>query len=158
MPALPAFNLIGDLAEEFVKLLEDRKFADPFDIEEFQEFLKVLVPLQQSLLPKLAGKEKLKGQTEFYYLHYPTTIPTEDYKTFEKEWNRRLTYADVIPSNEEIETDNGIYDFPSYREDVTFHTERYLSILQWCYHYYLDHQSVNWEFVYFQNGPPALVI
>jgi len=144
IPSTPGFNLIGDLARDFLELLEGRKFGNPFDLVAFQEFLTDLKPLRDELIPKLGGKVPLLNQTDTFYLKFQTELNTDSTKEFEREWNRRLTFSDIVPSSEEVD---GI-EYPSKAEDIQLYAEQYILTIHWCLKYYMDHRLPNWEWVY----------
>ena len=152
LPALPGFNLIGDIAKDFLEQLEGKKFADPFNLTEFQNFLDGLSSLTETLVKKLSGEIPLVNQTDTFYLKFPTKLNAKNVETFENEWNKRLTFSDIIPSGKELDG----FDYPSKREDIELYAEQYILTIYWCLKYYLDHQSPNWEWVYYPYWSPTL--
>jgi len=161
-PYQAGFNLVQDLAAEFLKQLEGRQFADPFNLDAFLEFIDSLVDFQEGvLIPKFTRRLPLENFRD--EIRFPTELIEEN---FIEQWNERMTFAskypDYVQVNEEtivdVENDTETLEviFPPIIKDVQRNCLRYLSTLLWCYAYYKDHKSVNWEWVYYPDYSPLL--
>jgi len=142
IPSQAGFNLIGEFDREFLSALESRTFANPFDLSSFQDFIKVLVPIQAVLFKKIQGIEPMR--TRKYNLLHPTFI--EDYDS----WNRRLTFEDILVN------DFSFDDEIDFSKQVLYYVKTYLATILWTVNYYTDHLSINWSWTYWSYWAPLL--
>jgi 5'-3' exonuclease len=151
VPFQAGFNLTSEVATSFIENLKGRKFADPFNLAEFQQFLKDFIVVQESLLPKLLGQSPIdissnrdKNATEI--IKFPMKLVEEnDFSKFRTAWNDRLTFNDKLVMTEEESTG-----------ELKIHSINYLKTIIWCMQYYKNHLNVNWEWVYYPYWAPLL--
>lgn len=148
LPYLPAFNVVTDTTVAFIDNLRGQTFASPFNLSEFQNFLRKFVFIQKNhLYGRLTGD--IKPDNERDRVEFPTKIPLDQ---FEEKWNERLTFYPLVPSNEE---ENGYY-FEDRNIDLKEYAIQYFQTMLWCYNYYIDHRAVNWEWVYYPYWAPTI--
>lgn len=151
IPYLPAFNVVSDISEYYIKNLVGRKFADPFNLNEFQEYLKSFKFLLPQIYGRLTGKIPHVDFRD--RIEYPTSINLDH---FEDEWRERMTFEKVIPADEIYSVDGEEYLFPPTHEEIHKFSIDYIKTVIWCYRYYQNHTSASWEWIYYNYWSPPI--
>lgn len=151
LPTLPAFNIVSDVSEHYVKNLVGRRFAEPFNLEAFQDYLRSFEPLLPHLYDRLTGR--IEVEDEGRKVHYLSRL---DRDNFEKEWRERMLFQKLIPSDKTFIRYNEEFIFPSASDELHEHAINFFKTILWAYRYYKMHKSVSWEWAYYNYWAPPI--
>jgi len=151
LPFLPGFNIVDEISDLFIQNLAGKKFADPFNLVEFQKYLSSFENILPTLYSRLTGKTK--ANEERYNLEYPSRLSVEN---FEEEWKARMTFKDIIPADEVIVKQEEEFIFPSTNDDLKKYSIDYIKTVIWYFNYYKNHKNVSWKWAYYSYWSPPI--